>query len=1553
MSTQRKNPIGWPQKQGLWEPSQEKDACGVGFVAHLKGERSHSLVKDALTMNERMSHRGACGCEPDSGDGAGIYLQMPDKFLRKKMREQDIELPQEGDYGAGIFFFSPETGERDAAKALVESIIREEGQRFLGWRRIPVQSNILGATARRFEPVMMQVFVGKGEAFETPLAFERKLYVIRRRVMMAIRNNEVPKHLFNVHGVRSNEFPGSEWFYICSLSARVMIYKGMLTPAQLSPYFPDLHDEDFQSALALVHSRFSTNTFPSWPRAHPNRFIAHNGEINTVMGNVNFMKAREALCKSDILGDDLSKCIPVVNEDGSDSARFDNVLEFLHLAGNYSLPHAIMMMIPEPWEAHTSMSPEKRAFYEYHATLMEPWDGPASITFSDGTMVGAVLDRNGLRPSRYYVTKDDRVIMASEVGVLPDIAPACILKKGRLQPGRMFLVNMQEGRIVDDGEIKQQIAAARPYAQWLLENRLLLEQLPPARELPAGNPQTLLARQRAFGYTLETVRAILTPTAQNGTQPIGSMGADVPLATLSSQNRLLYDYFKQIFAQVTNPPLDSIREELITATQTFIGSEANLLKPTARSCRRVRLDSPLIDNDALGRLREINIEGFKGKTLEITFEANRGTTALRVAMHRLFREADEAIESGVNILILSDRRVNAERAPIPTLLAMSGLHHHLVHNGTRTRVSVILETGEAREVHHFATLLGYGADAINPYLAFETILELVANNKLKGIDADKAIANYLKGSIKGVVKTMAKMGICTVASYRGAQIFEAIGISSAVINEFFKGTASRIEGLGLEQIAEEVLRRHLLAFPAQTNPEDKDGLENGGVFSWRRSGEHHLFNPASIHAMQKAVRENDATAWKEFADIINDQSKQYCTLRGLMAFRYGRRKPVPLEEVEPAALIVKRFKTGAMSYGSLSKEAHETIAIAMNRIGGKSNSGEGGEDAQRWVPLPNGDSARSAIKQVASGRFGVTSEYLVNADEIQIKIAQGAKPGEGGELPGTKVYPWIAKVRHSTPGVGLVSPPPHHDIYSIEDLAELIHDLKNANSHARINVKLVAEVGVGTIAAGVAKAKADVILISGHDGGTGASPLSSIHNAGAPWELGLAETNQILLLNNLRSRVTLETDGQLKTGRDVAIAALLGAEEFGFATAPLVSVGCLMMRVCHNNTCPVGIATQNPKLRAKFPGKPEHLINYMHFVAEELRQIMAELGFRSVAEMVGRVDLLETSEAIEHWKAKGVDLTAVFHQPDVAPEVGKVCQIQQDHGIEEALDSTLLLTLCKPALLRSEKVRANLPISNVNRVTGTLTGSEITRKYGAKGLPEDTIYLHFNGSAGQSFGAYCPPGMTLVLEGDANDYIGKGLSGAKIIVHPPQDSPQDFLPHENIIIGNVAFYGATSGQGYINGVAGERFAVRNCGADLVVEGTGDHGCEYMTGGTVTVLGKVGRNFAAGMSGGIAYVLDLDGDFADNLNTEMVNCYRMEESSDAEIADLKARIETHVKYTASILGQSLLDNWAQALPKFVKVFPRDYERMLLRLKEAEEQGLNGEEAAMAAFQSEPA
>src|SRR5436309_3020623 len=1316
---------GLPPKQDLYDPQFEHDGCGVGFVVNIKGEKSREIVEQALTVLQNLDHRGACGCEENTGDGAGILIQIPHTFFQDACAGLGFHLTDPAEYGVGMIFLPDDRKQRRQFEKILEQIISQEGQKLLGWRKVATDNLYLGDKPKACEPFVRQVFIGRGEAVKDDLAFERKLYVIRRRAENAIRYARLP---------------GGDFFYISSLSCRTIIYKGMLTPRQLMTFYPDLSDQAVESAIAVVHSRFSTNTFTSWGRAHPYRYLIHNGEINTLRGNENWMHARQGMLASELFGDDLKKVFPIIQEDGSDSAKFDNCLEFLSLSGR-SLPHAVMMMIPEPWENHDSMDKKKRAFYEYHSSLMEPWDGPASIAFTDGVVVGAVLDRNGLRPSRYYVTKDDLVIMASEVGVL-DVPPERVLQKGRLQPGRMFLVDTEEGRIVADDELKQKISTEQPYREWLDRNLVRLADLP----------------------------------------------------------------------------------------------------------------------------------GFKSATLPILFKAAEGQAGLEKAMDDLCRKVSQAIRDGFNVVVLSDRGVNKEWAPIPSLLAVAGVHHHLIREGTRTQVGLVLESGEPREVHHFSLLIGYGCGAINPYLAFETLDDMLRQGLLNGMDHKTACKNYLKAAMKGVVKVISKMGISTIQSYWGAQIFEAMGLKKTVIDKYFTWTPSRVEGVGLDVIAKEVLLRHQRAFPDRSV--NGQVLDAGGQYQWRENGEYHLFNPQTIHKLQHAVRTGNYKTFKEYSTLVNEQQRNWCTLRGLLEFKKAR--AIPIEEVEPVEHIMKRFKSGAMSYGSISKEAHETLALAMNRIGGKSNTGEGGEDPERYVPLPNGDSKNSAIKQVASGRFGVTSLYLVKAKELQIKMAQGAKPGEGGQLPGEKVYPWIAKVRYSTPGVGLISPPPHHDIYSIEDLAELIHDLKNANHHARISVKLVAEVGVGTIAAGVAKAHADVVLISGYDGGTGASPQTSIKHAGIPWELGLAETHQTLVLNNLRSRIAVETDGQLKTGRDVVIAALLGAEEFGFTTAPLVALGCILMRVCHLNTCPVGVATQNPELRKRFTGEPEHVANFMRFIAQDMREHMARLGFRTVNEMIGHVDKIEPQRAITHWKAAGLDFSAILYQPPVGPEIGRYCQIPQDHGLENALDNQMLRDLAEPALEKGQRVRATLPIRNTHRVVGTILGSELTRRFGPEGLPADTIHLHFQGSAGQSFGAFVPPGITLELEGDANDYFGKGLSGGRIILYPPTGST--FVPEENIIVGNVAFYGATSGEAYIRGMAGERFGVRNSGVRAVIEAVGDHGCEYMTGGCVVVLGQTGRNFAAGMSGGVAYVLDEVGDFPKRWNQQMVE---IEEVTDAD------------------------------------------------------------------------
>ncbi len=1521
-----------PPPQGLYDPRHEHDSCGVGFVVDLKARRSHAIVRNAIQILMNLEHRGACGCEKNTGDGAGILLQVPHRFFQKECARLRIPLPSPGDYGVGLVFLPTDLGQRQQLQDLFEQIIREEGQAVLGWRDVPRDNSMIGPTALKGEPVMRQVFIGRqGRGLgNDELSFERKLYVIRKRVEKAVRD--------------SGQSQGG-MFYLPSLSSRTLIYKGMLHAPQLSPYFHDLSDPDMDSALALVHSRFSTNTFPTWARAHPYRYLCHNGEINTLRGNVNWMKAREGMFRSELFGPDIDKILPVIDESGSDSAMFDNALELLVLSGR-SLPHAVMMMIPEPWTGDKNMDPAKRAFYEYHSCLMEPWDGPASIAFTDGVRIGAVLDRNGLRPSRYYVTKDDLVIMASEVGVL-EVPPERVLLKGRLQPGRMFLVDLEQGRIIADEELKQQMARALPYSDWLREHLVSLQDLPWGPRVHEPDHETVLLRQQVFGYTTEDLKILLPPMAQEANEAVGSMGNDAALAVLSDRPQLLYNYFKQLFAQVTNPPVDCIREEVIMSMETTIGAEANLLKPTPRSARQIKLPTPILTNDDLDKLRQLDgsgPQGFKSTTLPILYPVKEGAVGLEQALDDLFRKVSAAVASGHDFIILSDRCVTANLAPIPALLAVAGVHHHLIREGTRTKVGLVLESGEPREVHHFSLLIGYGAGAINPYLAFETLEDMIRQHALNGMDPAKALKQYVKAIGKGVMKVMSKMGISTAQSYCGAQIFEAVGLNKEVIDRYFTWTASRISGVGLDVIAAEVAARHQRAFPDR----GANGrmLDAGGQYQYRKDGEYHLFNPETIHKLQYACRTGNYKVFKEYSALVNNQAKRLCTLRGLFELKPAA-QPIPLEEVEPVESIMRRFKSGAMSYGSISQEAHETLAIAMNRIGGKSNTGEGGEDPARYSwTNERGDSKNSAIKQVASGRFGVTSEYLVQAKELQIKMAQGAKPGEGGQLPGSKVYPWIAKVRYSTPGVGLISPPPHHDIYSIEDLAELIHDLKNANSQARISVKLVAEVGVGTIAAGVSKAHADVVLISGHDGGTGASPLTSIKHAGAPWELGLAETQQTLLLNDLRSRIVVEVDGQLKTGRDVVIGALLGAEEFGFATAPLVTLGCIMMRVCHLNTCPVGVATQDPKLRAKFTGDPEHVVNFMRFIAMEVRELMAQLGFRTVEEMVGHSERLETSKAIDHYKVAGLDLKPIFHQPDVPSSVGRFCSQAQDHGLEQSLDRQTLLPLCKDALEKGTPVEATLPIRNVNRVVGTILGSEVTRRYGPAGLPDDTIRLNFKGSAGQSFGAFVPRGITLTLEGDANDYVGKGLSGGKIIVTPPAGST--FVPSENVIIGNVAFYGATSGEAYIRGMAGERFCVRNSGVNAVVQAVGDHGCEYMTGGRVVVLGPTGKNFAAGMSGGIAYVLDETGDFPRNCNQEMVQLFKLED--DEEIAFVKDMVRKLAVYTGSERSRQVLENWSAMVPKFVKVYPNDYRRVIETQRRLISLGMAEERAIMEAFEA---
>ncbi len=1499
--------------QGLYDPAYEHDSCGVGFVVDIAGRKSHGIVRKALRVLINLLHRGACGCEPNTGDGAGILVQMPDRFLRRECARLGLTLPGVGHYGAGLVFLPREPMQADKVRALLHSIVEEEGQTLLGWRDVPTDDHLLGDSARAVEPRIKQVFVGRGPAVRDRAHFERKLYVIRRLFEKAMVGLDIAERTFA---------------YVPSLSCNTLIYKGMLSADQIETMYPDLIDPDMESALALVHQRFSTNTFPSWPLAHPYRYIAHNGEINTLRGNINWMRAREALCRSDVLDDtDLRKVLPVTRDGLSDTATFDNVLEFLVMNGR-PLPHAILMMIPEPWQNHESMSAERRAFYEFHASLMEPWDGPASIAFTDGTVIGAVLDRNGLRPSRYYVTTDGLVIMASEVGVL-DIPPEQIAVKERLHPGKIFLIDTAQGRIIDDEEIKAGLAAEHPYADWLRDNVVRLAELP-AQALPPTDHDSVLTRQLAFGYTHEDLRLLLGPMARAGEEPIGSMGTDTALAVLSDRPRPLYDYFKQLFAQVTNPPLDQIREELVTSMESTIGPEGNLLRASPESCRQIVIPDPVLSNEEVAKLRHVRHPWFRSVTLPMLYPVADGAAGLERALAELQARASDALDAGHNIVILSDRGVTRERAAIPSLLATAAVHHHLVKTGERTRCGLVVETGDAREVHHICLLIGYGAGAVNPWVAFETLDDLIEQGALPGVDRVKAVRNYIKALNKGILKVMAKMGISTLQSYCGAQIFEAVGLNRDVIDRYFTGTASRVSGIGVDVIAEEVRRRHQDAFPSR--PAGHAELDWGGEYQWRRDGEYHLFNPDTVFKLQHATRSGQARIFGEYTRLVDDQSRQLATLRGLVELKPAA-APVPLDEVEPIESVLRRFATGAMSYGSIGQEAHETLAIAMNRIGGKSNTGEGGEDPARYRRDPNGDWRRSAIKQVASARFGVTSEYLVNADDLQIKMAQGAKPGEGGQLPGHKVYPWIAKVRYATPGVGLISPPPHHDIYSIEDLAQLIHDLKNANPAARIHVKLVAEVGVGTVAAGVSKAHADVVLISGHDGGTGASPLTSIKHGGVPWELGLAETQQVLVLNKLRDRIVVQVDGQMKTGRDVVIAALLGAEEFGFSTAPLVVMGCIMMRVCHLNTCPVGIATQDPELRKRFSGKPEFVVNFFRFIAEEVRQYMATLGFRTMDEMIGRVDRLHVRPAVEHWKARGLDLSTILYEPVMPPDVARRCVTTQDHGLARSLDATTLIPACRDAIEHGKPVELSMPIRNVNRTVGTTLGYEITRRWGGDGLPDDTIQIRFSGAAGQSFGAFVPRGVTLTLEGDANDYWGKGLSGGRLVVFPPRQAA--FVPEQNIVIGNVALYGATGGEAFVRGVAGERFAVRNSGAHAVVEGIGDHGCEYMTGGRVVVLGAAGRNFAAGMSGGIAYVFDVDGEFKRRCNLGMVELSPLDQAED--IALVRELIRRHVGYTASSYAARFLDDWIGVQPRFVRVMPKDYRRVLLAEERARAEG----------------
>jgi glutamate synthase (NADPH) large chain len=1496
-----------PKAVGLYDPANEHDACGVAMVATLNKTKSHEIVGKALTALRNLEHRGASGAEPDSGDGAGILIQIPDEFYRSVV---DFKLPNFSFYATGVFFI--EAGKSDYLEQ-ISQIASEEGLRIVGWRDLPIDSKSIGKTALSVMPSFKQIFVA-GLKEESDLVLERMVFCLRKRV----------EHTMPI--------------YVASLSSRTIVYKGMLTTGQLEEFFPDLSNPLVVSAMALVHSRFSTNTFPSWPLAHPYRFIAHNGEINTVKGNRNWMRARETLLQSDLIPGDLKRLFPIVNNSGSDSASFDEVLELLYLGGR-SLPHAMLMMIPEAWENHATMSQVRKDFYAFHSALMEPWDGPACVTFTDGNQIGAVLDRNGLRPSRFWVTDDGLVVLASEVGVL-DFKPESIVRKGRLQPGKMFLVDLQEGRIIEDEEIKDTLAAAEPYTDWLHAGLVRLSDLP-SREHIVYPHSSVVRRQRAFGYTEEELRLIITPMAKNGAEPLGSMGTDTPIAALSEKPRLLFDYFAQLFAQVTNPPLDAIREELVTSLGGSIGPEHNLLDPGPSSCRQISLQFPVIDNDELAKIINVNADGdqpgFETHVVRGLFAIAGGGRSLVARLEQIRSEVSSAINEGARIIVLSDRDGDAENAPIPSLLLTSAVHHHLIREKTRTKVGLVVESGEVREVHHVALLIGFGAAAVNPYLAMESAEDLVRQGVITGITPEKAVRNLIKSLGKGVLKVMSKMGVSTIASYTGAQIFEAIGLSSEVVDEYFVGATSRLGGAGIEIIAQETIKRHHIAYPPGGEIPGAKKLQIGGEYQWRREGEPHLFDPETVFTLQHATRSKRFDVFKRYTNRVDDQSRRLMTLRGLFNFKSDLRKPIPIDEVEPASEIIKRFATGAMSYGSISQEAHETLAIAMNRIGGKSNTGEGGEDPDRNKADSNGDLRRSAIKQVASGRFGVTSEYLVNADDIQIKMAQGAKPGEGGQLPGNKVYPWIAKVRYSTPGVGLISPPPHHDIYSIEDLAQLIHDLKNANNQARIHVKLVAEVGVGTVAAGVSKAHADVVLISGHDGGTGASPLTSLKHAGAPWELGLAETQQTLLLNGLRDRIVVQVDGQMKTGRDVLIAALLGAEEFGFATAPLIVSGCVMMRVCHLDTCPVGVATQNPELRKKFTGKPEFVETFFEYIAEEVRQLLAQLGFRKLEDAIGQVEMLDTKAATDHWKASGLDLSPILKAPTGNGD--RKNMTTQDHGLSGALDNELI-KLSKDALENGKNVRLEMPVRNVNRTVGTMLGSEITRKFAGAGLPADTIDITFHGSAGQSFGAFIPSGLTLRLYGDSNDYVAKGLSGGRVIIRP--DEKASFKSNQNVIAGNVIGYGATSGEIMISGVVGERFCVRNSGAHAIVEGVGDHGCEYMTGGSVIVLGATGRNFAAGMSGGMAFVLDLQPSL---VNTEMVDLLSLPVNKEDFV---KSSISKFFTETGSQIAKDLLGDWEKNKSRITLVMPRDYARVLEVMAKAQREGLPVDSAVMAAI-----
>ncbi len=1499
-----------PTARGLYDPANEHDACGIGFVVNIQGEVSHEIVLKGIEILKNLAHRGACGCDSETGDGAGVLIQIPHAFFARETPNCGFKLPIAGAYGIAMCFLPVERQQRLVCEGLLERISRDEGLTVLGWRDTPVEVDAIGRVARASQPYIEQFFVARPTDLSDD-EFERKLFVVRKRAEAAVAA---------APDVRDKSF-----FYIPSFSSRTIIYKGLLLAHQIGEFYNELLDPETKSALCLVHQRFSTNTFPTWQLAHPFRYLCHNGEINTVRGNHNWMNARQSMMSSPQF-EDVSKLFPVIQPQGSDSAALDNAVEMLTMAGR-SLPHVMAMLIPEAWDADTTMSAEKRAFYEYHASLMEPWDGPAAVAFTDGRVIGATLDRNGLRPARYLITRDGLLVMASETGVLP-FAPEEIEYKGRLQPGKMLLVDLEQGRIVPDEEIKHQLASRQPYGEWLKENQINLEALPEPNRVQSSDHETVLMRQRCFGYTDEDIRLLLNPMAGEGQEALGSMGVDTPLACLSDKPQSLFHYFKQLFAQVTNPPIDPIREELVMSLTSYIGVERNILNETPQNCHTLKMPHAVLTNRDLEKLRRVSRGDLLASTLTSTFSARDGEAGLKRALDGLCRRASLAIKAGYTLLILSDRGVDEDFAPIPSLLALTAVHNHLVREGTRMGVALIIESGEPREVMHYCLLIGYGASAINPYLAIETIEELATGGALpNGVTPAIAVKNYIKSVNKGLLKVFSKMGISTLQSYRGAQVFEAIGLNKKLVEEYFTGTSSRIEGIGLDVLAQEAIAKH--SFASRPVSEAETELATGGDYQYRIHGERHMLNPQSVSKLRHSVRQDSYATFQEYSKLIDEQNENLYTLRGLLQFKTIPR-PIPLEEVEPASEIVKRFATGAMSFGSISAEAHETLAIATNRIGARSNTGEGGEDEARFIPLPNGDSKRSAIKQVASARFGVTTNYLINADDLQIKIAQGAKPGEGGQLPGRKVDATIARVRHSIAGVGLISPPPHHDIYSIEDLAQLIYDLKNVNPTARISVKLVSEVGVGTVAAGVSKAHADVVLISGYDGGTGASPLTSIKHAGIPWELGLAETQQVLVMNDLRSRIRVQVDGKLQTGRDVVIAALLGAEEFGFSTAPLVALGCVMMRKCHLNTCPVGIATQNPELRKKFDGAPEHVINFFFFVAEEMREWMAKLGFRTVDEMIGRVDMLEMRTAVEHWKARGLDFSAILYNPQVPGRVGRRCLIGQDHGLQEALDHSLL-EQAKAGIEERKPVELTMPIRNVHRTVGAMLSGEIARRHGSGGLPDDTIRISFSGSAGQSFGAFLAKGVTLTLEGDANDYAGKGLSGGKIVVYPPKNSR--FAPEENILIGNTVLYGATSGEAYFNGVAGERFAVRNSGSTAVVEGVGDHACEYMTNGTVVVLGSTGRNFAAGMSGGLAYVFDPSGEFGRvRCNTAGVDLEPIFEAED--ILALENLIRKHVEYTGSALGARILENWTENLTKFVKVFPHEYKRVLQERKAAE-------------------